>query len=71
MIQVDMLLHSTHYPDTKPISLYFYLSLELHIDNQEAAKTNFIVFGLIWLGIEHMIFHTQGEHDNHNTTSMV
>jgi hypothetical protein len=31
----------------------------------EAANTDLIVFGLIWLGREPTIYYTQGEHANH------
>ena len=36
--------------------------------SREATNTNFIDFGLTWLGLEPMIYHTRGEHANHYTT---
>jgi hypothetical protein len=36
--------------------------------SREAAKTNFIVFGLIQPRLETSTYHTQGEHANHYTT---
>ena len=37
----------------------------------EATNTYFIVFGLTWSGLEHTIYHTQGEHANHYTNDVV
>jgi hypothetical protein len=37
----------------------------------EATNTNFIVFGLIRLGLEPMIYRTRGEHANHYPTDAV
>ena len=37
----------------------------------EATNTNFIVFGLIRLGLEHTIYRTRGEHANHCSTDAV
>jgi hypothetical protein len=37
----------------------------------EATNTDFIVFGLIRLGLKPTIYHTQGEHANHYTTDAV
>jgi len=37
----------------------------------EATNTNFKVFGLTRLGLESMIYRTQGKHANHNTTDAV
>ena len=36
--------------------------------SEEAKNTNFIIFGLTRFGIEPKIYHTWGEHANHNTT---
>jgi len=38
---------------------------------EEAANTNFIVFGLTRSGLEATIYHTQGEHANHYNTDAV
>ena len=37
----------------------------------EATNTNFIVFGLIWPGLEPTIYHTRGEHTNNYATDAV
>jgi hypothetical protein len=37
----------------------------------EAANTNGIGYGLTWLGIELMIYHTWGEHTSSYTTELV
>jgi len=37
----------------------------------EATNTNFIVFGLTLLGLEHTIYRSQGEDANDLTTNMV
>ena len=37
----------------------------------EATNTNFIVFCLIRLGLEHTIYRTRGEHANHCATDAV
>ena len=37
----------------------------------EATKTNFIVFGLTWPGLEPTIYRIRGEHANHYTTDAV
>ena len=34
-------------------------------------NTNFIVFGLTWLGLKTTTYRTQGEHANHYTTDAV
>jgi hypothetical protein len=39
--------------------------------SREATNTNFIVFGLILLGLEPTIYRTGGEHANHYTTDAV
>ena len=59
----------THYPDSEPTSLCSY-SLIL-CTKQRAANTNFIVFGLTHLGLESLIYHTQGEHANHDTSGAI
>jgi hypothetical protein len=38
--------------------------------SREATNTNFIVFGLILLGLEPTIYRTGGKHDNHYTTDL-
>ena len=37
----------------------------------EATNTNFIVFGLTRPGLQHMIYHTRGEHAYHYATDVV
>jgi hypothetical protein len=39
--------------------------------SREATNTNFLVFGLTRPGLEPSIYHTRGEHANHNTTETV
>jgi hypothetical protein len=41
------------------------------VKTEETTQTNFIVFGLTWPGLEHMIYHTLGEIYNHYTTDAV
>jgi len=36
-----------------------------------AENSNFIVFGLTQLGLEHVIYHTRVEHSNHSNTDAV
>jgi hypothetical protein len=38
---------------------------------RDATYTNFIVFGLTWLGLELTNYHTWGEHANHYATDAV
>jgi hypothetical protein len=70
--QVDM---SLHHSDT-----LFWLganqSLPLLLNavclfSGEATNTNFIVFGLTYLVLEPIVYHTHGEHFNHHTTNSV
>lgn len=35
---------------------------------KQVTMSNFIIFGLTRLGLEHMIYHTCGEHGNYYTT---
>jgi hypothetical protein len=35
---------------------------------KQVTMSNFIIFGLTRLGLEHMIYHTYGEHGNYYTT---
>ena len=39
--------------------------------SREAVNTSFIVYGLTWLGLEPMIYHTLGKHANHLYTTNV
>ena len=39
--------------------------------SREATNTNFIVFGLIWPGLEPTIYHTRREHAYHYATDTV
>ena len=39
------------------------------MNSGEATNTNFIVFGLTRSGLEPMIYHTRGEHVNHDDKS--
>jgi hypothetical protein len=39
--------------------------------SKEAAKTNFLVFGLTRQGFQPTIYHTWGEYANHYTTDAV
>jgi hypothetical protein len=61
-----LLIHPTriHYPDSEPTSL---CSFSLMLG--DATNTNFIVFSLIRLGLEAIIYNTGGEHANHYTTN--
>ena len=59
-LRTDMSLHS----DT----LSWFRANLCCVLSREATHTNFIVFGLTWLGLEPMIYLTQGEHANHYTT---
>jgi hypothetical protein len=43
----------------------------IYVFSREAANTNFIVYGFTWPGLEHMIYHTGGEHANHYTTNAI
>jgi len=45
--------------------------MSLHLFGEEATNINVIVFGLTRSGLEPMIYHTQGEHSNNNTTDPV
>jgi hypothetical protein len=37
----------------------------------DTTNTNYIVFGLTRLGLEHTTYHTPGEHGNHYTIDAV
>ena len=39
--------------------------------SEEAANTNFIVFGLTLSGVEPTVYHTQGERANHYNTYFI
>ena len=43
----------------------------LQLISRDATNTNFIVFGLTWMGLEPMIYRARGEHANHYTTDAV
>jgi hypothetical protein len=62
----SLLIHPTriHYPDSEPTSL---CSFSLMLG--DATNTNFIVFSLIRLGLDAIIYNTGGEHANHYTTN--
>jgi hypothetical protein len=68
-LRVDMSPGWTHYPDSEqPV---FVLSIWCCVFRGEATNTNFIVFGLIRLGLEPTIYHTRGEHASHYNTDAV
>jgi hypothetical protein len=48
----------------------FFLLIAARVEKQQ-NNTNFIVFGLTWLGFEPTIYCTQGYHANHSTTDVV
>ena len=39
--------------------------------SREAANTNFIFYGLTWLGLKPLIYLIRGEHDNHYIANAV
>ena len=48
-----------------PSQPVFVLSPQWWVLSREATNTNFIVFGLTWLGLEPTIHHIRGEHASH------
>jgi hypothetical protein len=59
----------THNLDSKPTRLF--LNAVCLAENTTNTCTNLTVFGLTRLGLETMIYHTQGEHTNQYTNDVV
>ena len=64
-----MLPHPTRYPvPGQPVFALFPYCCVL---SEEATHINVLVFSLTRSGLESTIYHTRGEHTNHNTTDAV